>query len=354
MDHLYALIMAGGGGTRLWPLSRRSRPKQALALTEKRTMIQITVDRLKGLLPVERIYIIASRELSAVLHESVPQIPAANFIIEPEARNSGPAAGYGTFVIEQHDPEAVVAVLSADHHIANEDMFQRAMRAAYSYAGQGYIVTIGIAATFPSTGFGYIRRAGLIGQSFGLQVYRSAGFREKPDTETAIQFLSTGMYSWNAGMFVWKVATLKREFERQQPVMAEVFTRILAAPDSIMSEWNALANLSIDYAIMEKAENVAVIPVDLGWSDVGTWALIYDILEKDANGNASRHESSEPVHIDATNTLIFSEKTVVLLGVSDLVVVETPDAILIVHRDRAQDVKAAVDALKARGRGDLT
>jgi mannose-1-phosphate guanylyltransferase len=185
MDHFNALIMAGGGGTRLWPLSRQSRPKQVLPLTEDRTMIGVTVDRLDGLLPPERIFIVASGPLTELLRQAVPQLPPENFIIEPSARNSGPAAGLGTYLIAQRDPKAVIAVLSADHHIAHEDRFRESMRCAYEFAlYKHYIVTIGIEPSFPSTGFGYIRREGKLGDAHGLNAYASGGFREKPDAAT--------------------------------------------------------------------------------------------------------------------------------------------------------------------------
>jgi mannose-1-phosphate guanylyltransferase len=353
MEHFYALIMAGGGGTRLWPLSRQSRPKQVLALTEERTMIQVTVERLDGLLAPECIFVVARAEVAALLRESVPYIPAQNFIIEPEARNSGPAAALGTYRIGQLDPQAVIAVLSADHHIADEDAFRASMRAAAEFAAQGYIVTLGIKPDHPSTGFGYIKREAEIGVAHGLTAYRSGGFREKPDAETAAKFIHSGLYSWNAGMFIWQVAAIKAEFERQQPEMARSLSQIADGTQAIEALWSTFPKQSIDYLIMEKAENVAVIPVDMGWSDVGTWGSLYDLLGKDEQGNARRSDNPHHVQIDSRNTLIVGEKMVVTIGVDDLVIVETEDAILICKRDRAQDVKMVVDALKEKGQTEL-
>lgn len=354
MHHFYALIMAGGGGTRLWPLSRRNRPKQALPLTEQRTMIRVTVDRLDGLLPPERIFIVAGRELADLLRVSVPELPAGNFIIEPEARNSGPAAGLGTYHIAERDPEAVIAVLSADHHIADEAMFRDSMQAAADFAERGQIVTIGITPDAPSTGFGYIRRNGFLGESCGLKVYQSGGFREKPDLETAMQFIHSGLYSWNAGMFIWKASTIKAEFERQQPIMAAQLSQIATGSAPLEATFAGFPKLSIDYLIMEKAQNVAVIPVDMGWNDVGTWESLYAILDKDAKGNAHRSENPDHLQIDSHNNLIVAQKLVVTIGIEDLVIVETDDAILICKRDRAQDVKQVVDTLREGGRDGLT
>jgi len=353
MEHFYALIMAGGGGTRLWPLSRQSRPKQVLALTEERTMIQVTVERLDGLLAPESIFVVARQEVTELLRESVPQIPAENFIIEPEARNSGPAAALGTYFIAHRDPDAVIAVLSADHHISDEDAFRNSMCTAADFAAKGYIVTIGIKPNHPSTGFGYIKREKEIGSSYGLTAYESGGFREKPDAETAARFIQSGLYSWNAGMFIWQARTIKAEFERQQPEMAQGLTQIANDIGKLGLLWETFPKQSIDYLIMEKAEKVAVVPVDMGWSDVGTWSSLYELLGKDEQGNARRSENEHHIQIDSRNTLIVGEKTVVTIGVEDLVIVETEDVILICKRDRAQDVKLVVDALKKDGQNGL-
>jgi mannose-1-phosphate guanylyltransferase len=353
MEHFYALIMAGGGGTRLWPLSRQSRPKQVLALTEERTMIQVTVERLDGLLPPECIFVVARQEVAELLRDSVPHLPAENFIIEPEARNSGPAAALGSYHIARRDPDAIIAVLSADHHIADEDAFRASMRAAAEFAAKGHIVTIGIKPDHASTGFGYIKREREIGSVHGLTAYQSGGFREKPDAATAARFVQSGLYSWNAGMFIWQARAIKAEFERQQPEMARGLDQLVDGRGDLETLWQTFPKQSIDYLIMEKAENVAVIPTDMGWSDVGTWGSLYDLLGKDEQGNARRSENPHHVQIDSRNTLIVGEKMVVTIGVDDLVIVQTEDAILICRRDRAQDVKMVVDALKQNGQSDL-
>jgi mannose-1-phosphate guanylyltransferase len=350
MDHFYALIMAGGGGTRLWPLSRRDRPKQVLPLTEERTMFQVTVERLHDLLPPERIFVVTGSDLVGPLHESTPLIPVENFIVEPEGRDSGPAAGLGTMMIAQRDPDAVIAVLSADHHIAHEARFLNALRTAHEYAGKGCIVTLGIHPSFPATGFGYIQRGDKVGTSGEFTVYKSRGFTEKPDEATATVFMDAGTYSWNAGIFIWRASQALSEFERQQPDMYHLLMQIGKNPAQVETLWSKMTKRSLDYAIMEGAQNVAVIPVDIGWSDVGTWATLFEVLAHDENGNATRSQSDGHIRIDTHETLIVSERMVVTIGLDNIVIVDTNDVILVCHKDRAQDVRVVVQQLKEQGR----
>ncbi len=349
LDHFYALIMAGGGGTRLWPLSRRDRPKQVLPLTEERTLFQVTVERLHDLLPSERIYVVTGRALADPLHESTPMLPAENFILEPAGRDSGPAAGLGIYHIARQDPEAILAVLSADHHIAKEARFLDALRCAYDYARDGYLVTLGIRPSFPATGFGYIQRGEVLGTHGPFTVYRSRRFTEKPDEATASAFVSSGMYSWNAGIFIFKAEQAIAEFERQQPEMNAILRQVTDSPAGLDDLWPKIKKRSIDYAIMEGAQNVAVIPVDIGWSDVGTWATLFEVLSADENGNVTRSKAEGHVQIDTHGTLIVSDRLVVTIGVDDLVIVDTDDVLLVCHRDRAQDVRDVVQRLRERG-----
>jgi mannose-1-phosphate guanylyltransferase len=349
MDHYYALIMAGGGGTRLWPLSRHDRPKQVLPLTEERTMFQLTVERLHDLFVPDHIYVVTGAELADPLRQSVPELPPANFILEPEGRDSGPAAGLGTYRIAQRDPDAIIAVLSADHHISNEKRFLDALRCAHDLARDGHIVTLGIQPSFAATGFGYIRRGDQLRQCGEFTIYHSQGFTEKPDEATATVFFSSGVYSWNAGIFIWQAQQAIAEFERQQPDMASILKQVTASPKKLKTLWKHAKKLQLDYAIMEGASNLVVIPVDIGWSDVGTWAALFEVLARDENGNAKRSSFEGHIQIDTHKTLIVSDRMVVTIGVNDLVIVDTDDAILVCHRDRAQDVKDVVRQLKERG-----
>ena len=355
MDHLYALIMAGGSGTRLWPLSRKSRPKQVLPLVEDKSMFQIAVERLDPLLPPERVIVVASGPLTEQLRAAAPQIPAENYIVEPSARNSGPAVGLGAIHIRQRDPDAVIAVLASDHHIAEKARFRDVLAASAELARQGHIVTLGISASFPSTGFGYIRRGKPLAEVGGVQAYVAEQFTEKPDVETAIEFLTSGDYSWNSGMFIWTAERVMDEFRRQQPEMYQGLEAIAASigtdayAETLEQNWPMMAKLSIDYAVMEHAENIAVIPVDIGWSDVGSWSSLYEVLARDLEGNIVRGDHDNAMRIDTRNTLVVSNRMVVTIGVKDLIIVDTDDALLVCHRDRSQDVREVVDHLRETG-----
>jgi len=359
MEHFYALIMAGGGGTRLWPMSRKQTPKQFLPLVEDESMFRVSVTRLSPLFTPERIYVVAGERYAEELKKQAPEIPERNFILEPSARDSGPAAALGVAVIHKRDPEATIAILTADHHIADKAGFRNALAAAYDTAQQGYIVTLDIAPTLPSIAFGYIRRGEPLTQTHGLQTYHAAKFEEKPPLNVAIQFLTSGEYSWNSGMFIWRAERALAEFERQRPDYHKQMGRIAAAVDTpayqetLNEAWEGFEKKSLDYAVMEHAQRIAVIPVDIGWSDVGSWSTLYDVLSTDDNGNCAHGNAKGWIAIDTSNTLVYSGKLVATIGVNDLVVVETDDALLICTRERAQDVKNVVEQLKTTNKHDF-
>lgn len=351
-EHYYALIMAGGGGTRLWPMSRAETPKQLLPLIEEHSMFRVSVERLAPLFPPDHVYIVAGERYIEALREHAPNVPSENFIVEPFGKDSGAAALLGITHIARRDPDATVALLTADHHIADKDGFHRALQAAYALAQDDYIATLGISPSLPSTAFGYIQRGKLLRVQDGLRCYQSLGFTEKPDTATAVRFIRSGEYSWNSGMFIWKTARALAEFEQQQPAMRDLMRQLaptIGTPDyapTLAHVWEEITRISIDYAVMERAEKMVVIPIDIGWSDVGSWDALFDVLNLDENGNGFKGGASNRIAIDTKNTLIYSDKLVVTIGVEELVIVDTGDALMICRKDRAQDVKRVVSALR--------
>jgi mannose-1-phosphate guanylyltransferase len=355
MEHYYALILAGGGGTRLWPMSRTHTPKQFLPLVENNSMFKVSIERLAPLFKPEQIYVVTGAQYVERLREDAPDIPVENFIAEPYARNSAPAAALGIAIIQKRDPEATVAILTADHHITKNDDFRSVLAAAYEMAQAEYIVTLGIAPSFPSTGFGYIRQGVAINKVGNFSCYHSRGFTEKPDIVTATEFVGSGEYSWNSGMFIWTTKQAMAEFKRQQPA---IYTQLMEAVEkqgtpefetALSAAWEKLPNISIDFGVMENAQSMAVIPVDIGWSDVGSWSAMFEVLPHDRFGNC--YKGGAPEHrlmLDTRSTLVYSDRLTVMIGVENLIVVDTDDVLLICHKDRSQDVKEVVNNLKKK------
>lgn len=349
----HALIMAGGSGTRLWPLSRTATPKQALKLLGDRTMFQHAVDRVAPSFPHERLFVVTRAEHVDVLAEQVPELPRANFIVEPEGRGTAPAIGLGAIHLQKHDPEAVMAVLTADHFITKTEAFAQALAAAHEVAAQGPLVTLGIAPSGPATGFGYIKRGEPLGTFEGLQAYRLERFTEKPAAAAAQRMVDSGEYSWNSGMFVWRVDRILEELQRQMPAfharLAEVRGALGTADyESVIDRvWPQVEKETIDYGVLESAAEAAVIPVALGWSDVGSWASVQELLPADESGNTV---VGPHLGIDTKTTLVFGgRRLVATLGVENLIIVDTEDAVLICPQDRQQDVRQIVERLKADG-----
>jgi len=346
--------MAGGSGTRLWPLSRKNAPKQALALLESRSMFRVTAERLAPLIPLERVWVVTNAEMAAVFQEQTPGIPKSNYVIEPGPRDSGPAAGLGLAYVYATDPDATVAILSADHHIVDVEGFRDVLAQAAAHAERGGIVTLGIRPTHASSGFGYIER----GDEIGGGIFKVARFTEKPPQDVARAYLAGGRHSWNSGMFIMKAATGLAEFERQHPAFGEdlrVLGGCIGRPEYAVEldrRWAQSPKLSLDYAIMEGAAEMAVIPVDIGWSDIGSWTALFEALGHDASGNAVQ---GEHVAIDTRDSLVRSStgRLIATVGVERIVVVDTPDALLVCALDRTQDVKRVVDELKRSSRTDL-
>jgi mannose-1-phosphate guanylyltransferase len=358
MNHFYGLIMAGGGGTRLWPLSRQAHPKQMLKLFGERTMFQLTVDRLAPLLPLDHVFVIASADQIAPLAEQIPDLPRENFIVEPLGRGTAPCIGLSALHLRHHDPDAVMAVLAADHIIRRKQTFHDVLSAAHHAAEQGYLVTLGIAPTYPSTGYGYVGRGAPLGEAEGFEIFRVERFTEKPDAETATRFVAEGRYAWNSGMFIWQVDRILEEIQKWMPALHETLETLgqaLGSPayeEKLQTLWPALRKETIDYGIMEKADKVAVIPADLGWSDVGSWASVMAQYDADAEGNVV---VGDALTLDVKRTLVFSagKRLVATVGVEDLVVVDTPNALLIVPRSQVQRVREVVNALRSQERDDV-
>jgi mannose-1-phosphate guanylyltransferase len=354
----YAVIMAGGSGTRLWPLSRQSSPKQALKLVGDKTMFQYAVERIRPVFPLERIFVVTKAQHAPILIEQIPELPAGNFILEPEGRGTAPAIGLAAIHLKDRDPNAVMAVLTADHFITDTEEFYQVLGAAESVATDGSLVTLGIQPSSASTGFGYIQQGPDLGEKMGFKFFAVQRFIEKPDPTSAGQMVKSGDYSWNSGMFAWRVDRIVEEFRRQMPEfyaqLAEV-EAMLGAPGyepTLKRVWPRVAKQTIDYGVMEEAENVAVIPVDIGWSDVGSWANLPELLPSDEVGNVA---VGQHVGIDTRDMLVFAgngNRLIATIGVEGLVIVDTEDALLICAKGREQDVRAMVKRLEEMGCGE--
>jgi len=353
-DNYYAVIMAGGGGTRLWPLSRKSRPKQMLDLVDERSLFQTAVDRLDGLFTPDRIYVVTVEEQAKGLQAQAPQIPVENYLLEPMPRGTASVVGFAAVAIQNRDPQGSMAVVTADHIIGNEEKFHQLLMAAYDTAQDGYLVTLGISPTSPSTGYGYIQQGKLLGNYRDQGVFQALKFREKPNFERAQKMLADGDHTWNSGMFVWRAEAVMVEIARQMPDLNSKLAKISEAWDQpqsldvISRIWPTIQPETIDYGIMEGAQSVAVIPArDLDWSDVGAWDAMYDLLPADAEGNIIK--GGQYISVDSQNTLVYTnqgERLVVTIGVEDLIVVDTGDVVMVCHKDQAQKVRQAVDQLK--------
>lgn len=354
-EHTYAVIMAGGGGTRLWPVSRKETPKQLLPLLGKETLFQSTVARLETLFPPDHILVVTVAEQARVMQEQVPAIPAENYLIEPAPRGTASVVALAAAVLKKRDPQAVMAIQTADHHIRNQDLFNYLISTALDVADKDYLVTLGITPTFPSTGYGYIQQGDLLSGDYKYPVYTVKRFVEKPDEANAQLLLRSGNHSWNSGMFVWKVSAILAEIERQMPDLFGAVNKIAGAwgtPDQnnvLRSLWRDLRNQTIDYGIMEQAERVAVLPAGgLGWSDVGSWDSLFEVLLPDMNGNVATNEAHH-LAVDTHNTLVYGssdQRLVVTIGLDDFVVVDAGDVLMICKTDQSQKVREVVEHLK--------
>lgn len=355
-SHLHGLILAGGRGTRFWPRSRTNTPKQLLSFLGEQSLIQETVERLKPLIPAENIWVLTNQHLEKEIRRQLPGVPRQQIIAEPAQRNTAPCLGLAAQVLYERDPEAVLGVFPADHHIGKPARFRQWMKPAIQAAKAGNLVTLGIAPRWAETGYGYLEFPKGIAAGHKLPTPLKR-FREKPDAKTAQRFVKAGHYFWNAGIFFWRAGTFLNAMRQHLPKTAAV---LAALPPFGQRNFTARLgeayplcdNISVDFGIMEKANNVVGLATDdFGWNDLGSWNAVYELLARDAAGNASRSpmmtEGASGNYVEAPG------KLVALVGVDDLVVVDTPDALLVVHRSQAQRVGQLVKQLEAAGRKEL-
>lgn len=360
IDNFWAVIPAGGAGTRLWPLSRASSPKFLHDMTGTgRSLLRATRDRLEPLCG-DRMLVVTGAAHVAAVSRQLPELPDGHILAEPSPRDSMAAVGLAAAFLERRDPDTLLGSFAADHVITEEHLFHEAVREAAAVARAGFLVTIGILPDHPSTGFGYIHLGDELKVAGAPHGRRVSLFVEKPDEQTAIGYLATGEYRWNAGMFVVRAATLIDLLAENHPELAAGLREIAAKPELLAERWPTLSRISIDHAVAEPAAaagRVAVIPASFGWDDVGDFHSLGTLLP-DAHGVAGLKVVGEidiVLALDATGVVVAgSGRTIAVLGLDDIVVVDTPDALLVTTRSRAQDVKSIVDALKSGGRGELT
>jgi mannose-1-phosphate guanylyltransferase/mannose-6-phosphate isomerase len=353
MEHFNAVILAGGSGTRLWPLSTPGFPKQFLPLPSGKSMIQESLARVAALVPPERTWVSTGRNMAALVHEHLPSVPPDHILAEPMGRNSAPAVAWAAATIARRDPQAIMVTLTADHVIQDVATFNQALRLAYELAEKGHIVTLGIKPTAPETGFGYIRFAEEMSAGYDHRAFRGERFVEKPNLATAQSYLHDGHYVWNSGMFIWKVATILAEIREYLPEMARKIDNIVDAQErgeqgTLDELWTGLQAISIDYGVLEKTKNLVVIPVEIGWNDVGNWEQYGSLFPADEQGvrTVGTHTG-----LGSQNVVVYNntQRHVYTIGVEDLIVVEMADVTVICHKDHVQRVKELAERQQKKG-----
>lgn len=355
---MYAVILAGGTGERFWPLSRRDHPKQFLSLFGKRTMLQLTMDKLQGLAAPSDLYIVTDEIYRDLVQKQLPEIPAGNIICEPCGRDTAAAVGLAAAFIQRRDPEGVIAVLPADHYVADIEAFQCILRVAAKAAQSGeWVVTVGIRPSRPETGYGYIKYGSLAEETDGVAIYHTDAFCEKPDIERAMAYLAEGAYLWNSGMFLWRVDLLRSLIARWLPDLDQGLALIEQSlgterqSEVLREVYDGLSRISVDYGIMEKCEQLLVIPAAFGWDDVGSWTALGRYREMDSQGNVFE---AAGVFLDTRECLVYApQRVVATLGVEGLLIVDNQDSLLVCGKDRAQEIKKIVEALKKAGYKDI-
>ncbi|MGA1844749.1 MAG: mannose-1-phosphate guanylyltransferase [bacterium] len=349
---VYAAILAGGHGTRFWPRSRKRNPKQLLDIIGSESMIRLTLARIEPYIPLDNLFIITSRDLAPLISDHLPQLKPGNILAEPCGRNTAPALSLAAAHLLVQDPDSVMVVLTADHLIQKKSSFLNLLNKGVELArNSDHLITLGITPAFPETGYGYIQMGECIDNEH--LCYRVKRYVEKPDRKTAQAYLKDGGYLWNSGMFIWRTQAFWNALEKFLPAMHSQFCLI---KDSLEGEgydetlrrvYETVESISVDYGIMEKSDRVLVIRADIGWNDVGSWTALEQILEKGENGNiiVGHH-----LGIDSQNIIAYSHKKLLAtIGIKDLIIVDTDDALLVCHKDRAQDIKNLVSLLEQKG-----
>jgi mannose-1-phosphate guanylyltransferase len=348
---VFPVIMAGGSGTRFWPLSRASRPKQFLPLATNRPLIVETLARLKGLSTPKQTFVVCGGVHAPMVRKALPGLPKGNVLVEPQARNTAPAIALATAAVAHVDPQGVLVVLPSDQHVADVAAFQASVNEAIAVATQGHIVTLGIHPTRPETGYGYIQ----VGEPLSGTARRVSRFAEKPDRATAEQYLVSGEYLWNAGLFVFRADVMLEAFKHHMPELSQALEPIRAAWGTgkaakvLAREFLKMPSTSIDYGVAEKASNIAVVPSRCGWSDVGSFNALPEVRPTDEHGNVSL--GRDVFLVDSAGCVVVAkDKPIAVVGMKDVVVVDAGDAMLVLPKDKSQDVRKVVDALKAKKR----
>jgi Mannose-6-phosphate isomerase./Nucleotidyl transferase. len=348
------VVMAGGKGERFWPKSRIKMPKQFLKLYGDKTMIQQTVDRLKRLMPIENIFVVTNIDYAGLISDQIPELPTGNILIEPMGKNTAACIGLAALHTERLDRDSIMVVVPSDHVIKDEETYLGVLKTAIEKAKSGNnLVTIGIKPLHPETGYGYINFRKITHEILNNNpVHKVERFVEKPDYDTAVKYVESGDYLWNSGMFIWKTSTILNAIKEYLPQLYSALNVIRENFDSdelekiLYEEYSKLESISIDYGIMEKAKNVYVVPGDFGWDDVGSWTSIERLYEKDENGNVIK---GNVVSVDTKKCIITgNEKLIATLGIEDVIIVDTEDALLICSKDKAQNVKEVLKELKEK------
>ena len=348
-NDVFTVIMAGGSGTRFWPLSRTARPKQFLPLTTKQPLIAETMKRTAAFSTPARTSVVCGARHAALVKKALPKLPAKNVIVEPEARNTAPAIALACAHVAHQAPGGVMIVLPSDQHVADVPAFKKAVEEAVRVAREGHIVTLGIQPTRPETGYGYIR----LGSPLNGSARNVAAFAEKPNLETAQRYLSSGDYLWNAGIFVFRADVMLAAFAQHMPELVKPLDAIRAAWGSkkaaavLAKEFKKMPATSIDYGVAEKASNIAVVPASCGWSDVGSFNALPEVRRTDEHGNVAEGEAT--FVIESSGCVVLGQKRpLAVVGMTDVVVVDAGDSVLVLPKARSQDVRKVVDALKAK------